>query len=258
MEKQGRNFTLALKTNKNGAITKEYLDKILSDYKGQIEMHYILHDKDFNEETGEPKEPHFHILLQSRVPYRISTIANIFEVEPNMVEIVRNYDSMLRYLIHADNKDKAQYEINQVKTNSNIDYEARILKGSITDKMIFEDMLENGTNCARKYLDIIPSYKLNQIRMMTRDEHIRKIDQRIQEVTIQNAELKEAVHNIEAYNRRTLEIMEEFLAGIKMFEKEAPQLIKLASADIGKCIVIISKGMENIAKEINRSNAQLR
>ena len=68
-----------------------------------------LHDKDINPD-GEPKKPHYHIILIYSGPTTYNNVATFTEsingTIPQPLEQVRGY---YRYLTHKDNPEKAQY-----------------------------------------------------------------------------------------------------------------------------------------------------
>ena len=68
-----------------------------------------LHDKDINAD-GTAKEPHYHVLVQYPGPTTYNNVNKLCEsigaTIPKKVESARGY---YRYLVHADNPEKAQY-----------------------------------------------------------------------------------------------------------------------------------------------------
>lgn len=77
---------------------------------------YIIHDKDVNEE-GEIKKAHIHWCGKKSSPAPLSTISNALGVEANSIKFCRNWKLSLRYLIHADNPEKFQYDVEKVTAN---------------------------------------------------------------------------------------------------------------------------------------------
>ena len=128
----GRNFTASLKPS------WEYdkIEKLCKDLSGTATVFAINHDKDINQETGEFIEPHTHIYLEYETPRKIGTIANLFGVETNFVEIVKSKKAFIRYLTHKDDTDKYQYDDQEVITNSAILYSDYVLGSTLTDKDI--------------------------------------------------------------------------------------------------------------------------
>lgn len=81
-----------------------------------------LHDSDKNP-TGEDKKPHFHVMFmfdsvktREQAEDVISTIGG---VGCELVQSIRGY---ARYLCHLDNPDKAQYEVENVRSFGGADY----------------------------------------------------------------------------------------------------------------------------------------
>lgn len=74
-----------------------------------------LHDKDINP-TGEPKKPHYHVIIMFDGKKTIEQATEIFDsingVGCEKVKSIRGY---ARYLCHLDNPEKYQYEPSQVQ-----------------------------------------------------------------------------------------------------------------------------------------------
>ena len=75
-----------------------------------------LHDKDINP-TGEPKKPHFHVVLAYGSPTTYNNVKALTEELncpiPIPLESCRGY---YRYLTHKDNPDKYQYDEKDIQT----------------------------------------------------------------------------------------------------------------------------------------------
>jgi hypothetical protein len=73
-----------------------------------------LHDKDVNED-GEPKKPHWHILLSYDGPVGLSAVRKIAErlntPEPRKVGSAKG---LVRYMAHLDNPEKYQYPVSEI------------------------------------------------------------------------------------------------------------------------------------------------
>lgn len=98
------------------------LDYLLNhDYVFQIV--YILHDKDVWEEDteghkiGEPKKPHYHVLVHSKNPMQLSAFLKFFHVWIDYAEPVSSVQSLLLYFIHStpDSMNKFQYSPDELK-----------------------------------------------------------------------------------------------------------------------------------------------
>lgn len=81
-----------------------------------------LHDKDINA-SGEPKKPHYHVLLLFDGKKSIEQFEKIRDsfggVGREVVLSIRGY---ARYLCHLDNPEKAQYSQEHVKSLNGADY----------------------------------------------------------------------------------------------------------------------------------------
>ena len=90
---------------------KSALDFIINNYSKYA---YIMHDKDLLD-TGEFKKEHYHIIIQFNNYRWRNAIAEELNITPNYLEKVRNLENSLKYLIHFNNSDKYQYDLEQVQ-----------------------------------------------------------------------------------------------------------------------------------------------
>lgn len=112
-EKQSRIYTGILYPD---AENYEY-DKVIGRLGDTFEdLAYITHDLDTTE-NGELKKAHVHWCGKRKTPAPISTIANALHIPENDIEYCKSWKYCLRYLIHADNPDKVQYDVNDVVAN---------------------------------------------------------------------------------------------------------------------------------------------
>ena len=81
-----------------------------------------LHDSDLNP-TGEPKKPHYHIMLCFD-NVKTQEQARFYFEQLNCVglEVVNSMRSYARYLCHLDNPDKHRYSTSDVTSFGSIDY----------------------------------------------------------------------------------------------------------------------------------------
>ncbi len=109
-EKRYRSFMIVLypddETHVNALLyVQEFIDKYA----------FILHDKDYNEK-GEIKKAHYHVILNLSNAKSISALAKELNIGANYITPTKkSYINGLRYLIHADDKDKYQYELDEVQ-----------------------------------------------------------------------------------------------------------------------------------------------
>lgn len=80
------------------------------------EWAWIIHDKDVDE-NGELKKPHVHWVGSIANPVPLTTIANRLTVPEQFVEFVKSWKGSIRYLVHASNPEKAQYDVEAVHAN---------------------------------------------------------------------------------------------------------------------------------------------
>lgn len=91
-----------------------------------------LHDKDINP-TGEPKKPHYHVMLMYENVKTIDQAVEVFKKIGGVgCEVVRSLRGYARYLCHMDNPEKAQYEPQSVRSMCGADYTGAV--GLVTDK----------------------------------------------------------------------------------------------------------------------------
>lgn len=81
-----------------------------------------LHDKDINP-TGEPKKPHYHVMLMFEGKKSKEQAQEVFaKVGGVGTEVVNSIRGYARYLCHLDNPEKAQYNVDDVKCICGSDY----------------------------------------------------------------------------------------------------------------------------------------
>lgn len=81
-----------------------------------------LHDKDLNP-TGEPKKPHYHVILMFDSVKTTEQAKNIFDMIGGVgCQVVNSIRGYARYLCHLDNPDKAQYNEGDIVSLCGADY----------------------------------------------------------------------------------------------------------------------------------------
>lgn len=111
-DKKFRSFAGTLYPDSESYDCETLLSTIRSKF---IDWAYILHDKDVNE-NGELKKPHFHWVGRA-TPRCLSVVSNFLGLPENDIEVVKNFDNMVMYLIHLNDIDKFQYSADDVETN---------------------------------------------------------------------------------------------------------------------------------------------
>lgn len=137
-------------------------DSLPEDWKEQLQKTGLpiaispLHDRDVNA-TGEPKKPHYHVMLFYSGPTSYSVVKRLTDglnqPIPQAVEQVRGY---YRYLTHMDNPEKAQYSPADIQTLNGFDIgdyvemtksEVTKVKRALADYIVENDL--------REYADLI-------------------------------------------------------------------------------------------------------
>lgn len=104
-----------------------------------------LHDKDLNP-SGEPKKPHWHILLMFGSMKSIEQVKELVEPLNCPLPIkVHNAKSLVRYMAHLDNPEKHQYNISDVKSHGGVDV-ADLLKPSSGERYSYIREMQDWCN----------------------------------------------------------------------------------------------------------------
>ena len=115
-DKKFRSFAGTLYPDSESYDCEHLLSVIRSKF---IDWAYILHDKD-TDENGVLKKPHIHWVGRA-TPRCLSVVAGFLGLPENNIEVVKNFDNTVCYLIHLNDIDKYQYSPDDVESNfSNI------------------------------------------------------------------------------------------------------------------------------------------
>lgn len=86
-----------------------------------------LHDRDLTE-AGEYKKSHNHIVLLFSSMKTVDQVLMLLEpFGVHHIEAVDSSRAYIRYLVHADNADKAQYDKGDIQANFGADFEQAFL-----------------------------------------------------------------------------------------------------------------------------------
>lgn len=83
---------------------------------------WSLHDQDVNDD-GSLKKSHAHLVLSCKYPVRYKDVLSALGLPdssmtlPDEFSKARSFRSMVRYLVHADNSKKFQYDISSISAN---------------------------------------------------------------------------------------------------------------------------------------------
>ena len=111
-DKKFRSFAGTLYPDSESYDCETLLSTIRSKF---IDWAYILHDKDVDE-NGELKKSHIHWVGRA-TPRCLSVVSNFLGLPENDIEVVKNFDNMVMYLIHLNDIDKFQYSPDDVESN---------------------------------------------------------------------------------------------------------------------------------------------
>lgn len=82
-----------------------------------------LHDRDVNA-TGEPKKPHWHILLSFGGKKAYKQIWSVSEgINGTRPQVCHDQKGLIRYFTHRDNPEKAQYDQRDIEAHGGFDLE---------------------------------------------------------------------------------------------------------------------------------------
>lgn len=149
---------------------------------------YICHDKD-KKDNGEPKKAHWHLLLEwecsdhhakENITKAFKPLYTGFESQL-IIESVKSINKQARYLMHLDNKEKAQYRKEQVHTSDMDTYESYIattIKEKEIDKML-DELLDKCLERYEKGEEIDNGYILLYFKRLGRLDYYLKNNQRI-------------------------------------------------------------------------------
>ena len=144
------------------------IPKIKENLKGcsASQVFCIMHDKDKikqDDGTTIPKRPHHHFALRFENPTLLSTVANIFDLQPcdyHLIQKAKNFRASCRYMLHLDQKEKHLYDIKElevIKGEKDDYYNIAIGKAQFvtTDADLFPDFGNfDKISFKQQYLDI--------------------------------------------------------------------------------------------------------
>ena len=142
---------------------------------------YIMHDKD-NEE-----QPHYHICLEYKNARTFTQVKAMFEGAH--VEEMEYKNMSYQYLIHKNDPDKYQYQIDNVMTLEK-DYYTLMLNNNEYDKLDTTTLIEAINSGIHTYTELILKFGLNQVNMY--HNLINKLfnEQFERQLSIKNDEIK--------------------------------------------------------------------
>lgn len=132
-----RNWTIVLYPESAPANWKDILDELHIEW-----VQSPLHDKDVSAD-GEPKKAHWHILLMFGGVKAYEQIIELIEpLNCPSPQKCHNARSMVRYMAHLDDPNKAQYDISDIRGYGGVDI-AEMLRPSSSERYSFiRDMMQ--------------------------------------------------------------------------------------------------------------------
>lgn len=138
-----------------------YKESVPKDYEAILDgLHipYMLspwHDKDIDRKTGELKKPHKHGVLYFDSLKSYSQVMELLEPlnGPKYIEIVHSTKGMFDYFTHAENPNKASYNIEDIEYGSGFDLQQFF-------------MLQDPEEQIGRILDIINGENINELSLL--------------------------------------------------------------------------------------------
>lgn len=113
--------------------TVVYTESASDNWRDLLASNYVpafispLHDRDI-QDNGELKKPHYHIMIMFDSVKTSEQAKEVFKSFGGVgcCEVLKSSRAYARYLCHLDDKDKAQYKIEDVECLCGADYESVI------------------------------------------------------------------------------------------------------------------------------------
>lgn len=142
-EKRYRHFMLLLYPE-----WSNYND-ILQDIKGSFKNYaYIKHIPE-----DEEKKEHVHLILSLDNPRTEQSLAKRLEIDKRFIGYIKSLRGSCRYLVHMDNEEKYQYNLDQVIVSNS--FKSTFFK-SFDDLLSDEEVLDNIYSFINDYKDLNP------------------------------------------------------------------------------------------------------
>lgn len=117
------------------------LDLITNSYNYAL----ILHDKDMLENSDTLKKAHWHVILYFQNAKYLNSLAEELQIKPNYIR-TEELKKGLEYLIHKNNKDKYQYDVEEVKgplRENLLNYLSKSLDTEKTSTLLLFSIIDN-------------------------------------------------------------------------------------------------------------------
>lgn len=105
---------------------------------------YILHNKDLKEDLTDFKKEHWHFQVYYEYQKELTTWSDLFGIPLPRTQKISNKKSAIRYLIHADNNEKFQYDITNIVANFDfINYFDKLINDESNEIEIIFSYIDN-------------------------------------------------------------------------------------------------------------------
>ena len=114
---------------------------------------YIYHDKDMKEDLSDFKKPHYHFQIFMLHQKSLSRMSKLFNIAENYIQYIDKKKEAIRYLTHADNNDKHNYDIFEIKSNMELtSYFSNLVSNETIEMEIIFDYIDRNVNI--KLIDV--------------------------------------------------------------------------------------------------------
>lgn len=107
----------------------EDIKKSIIDYR---KWAWIYHEPDTEDGT-----PHVHFLISTNGTRSIKNISDKIGLPSNYIQVCRKVVAFRRYMLHLDSDDKIKYKVEDVHTNSHVDFRIA-LRGNESSSDVYE------------------------------------------------------------------------------------------------------------------------
>lgn len=103
-----------------------------------------LHDSDILDDVEQtPKKPHYHVILRFDSKKSFEQIKEITDfLNQPIPQKVKSIEGAVRYLIHADSPDKAQYNQSDIEVIGNIDLDRYFKKSALQKDELTAEIMD--------------------------------------------------------------------------------------------------------------------
>jgi len=113
--------------------------EIISEYSAPYAIS-PMHDKDVNPD-GEPKKPHWHVTIAHQTMKSFAQVSELTaRLNATIPQKVANMVGNIRYMIHKDNPEKAQYDKKDIITGCGFDIENYLSRTKTESRQIMREI----------------------------------------------------------------------------------------------------------------------